>query len=475
MSKRLIVGVTGAGVMLALLTFAIRADASPAVDITATIQNGSNANITGALIGTGVHAAVSVASSTGPLPTGTVDFNRYQNTTCSGTATVEAGVALSSGLAQSATTTVPNTGLSYIVHYSGNGTYPAGDTSCQALTASSTSVTITTNLSTSTAVYAGSSIYDTSTLSGATSNASGAVTYKVYTNNSCNAGEMSAGSGNVVNGIVGNSNSIQFNTPGTYYWQAVYGGDSQNNIATSTCGSEVLTVIATSSPAVNTAPTITLLGANPFYLTVGQTFNDPGATSTDAQEGSLTYKIIKTGVVNTAVVGTTTLTYSVHDSGNLGATTTRTVIVNATSTNPGTGVISGNSYNDVNKNRVADSGEVGLSGWTVKLYKGSGWKKNPIQTTTTDANGHYSFSNLPDGTYSVEQIITKGWSQISPDFRKVVITNGSSKTDANFYDVKKQEVKGRDHKFLKRWVKFWNNGNHYGWFKDGKDGDNDED
>jgi hypothetical protein len=43
---------------------------------------------------------------------------------------------------------------------------------------------------------------------------------------------------------VPDSNAITFNSAGTFYWQAVYSGDTNNNGATSACTSEVLTVTA---------------------------------------------------------------------------------------------------------------------------------------------------------------------------------------------------------------------------------------
>src|SRR5207248_1134835 len=46
----------------------------------------------------------------------------------------------------------------------------------------------------------------------------------------------------VTNGTVPGSAGATFNSTGTFYWQAAYSGDTNNNSATSTCGSEVLTV-----------------------------------------------------------------------------------------------------------------------------------------------------------------------------------------------------------------------------------------
>ncbi len=86
--------------------------------------------------------------------------------------------------------------------------------------------------------------------------------------------------------------------------------------------------------STNTPPTITLIGNNPFNIFIGDTFTDPGATATDAEDGQLTSSIVVSGSVSTSTLGTTTLTYSVVDSGGLGATTTRQVIVLATTTPP---------------------------------------------------------------------------------------------------------------------------------------------
>src|SRR3989344_2178987 len=93
-------------------------------------------------------------------------------------------------------------------------------------------------------------------------------------------------------------------------------------------------IIEVPTPIINTPPTITLLGANPLNLIVGSAFVDPGATATDTEDGNLTSQIVKTGTVNASTTGSYTLTYVVKDSGNLYATTTRTVVVSVTSTPP---------------------------------------------------------------------------------------------------------------------------------------------
>jgi protocatechuate 3,4-dioxygenase beta subunit len=56
---------------------------------------------------------------------------------------------------------------------------------------------------------------------------------------------------------------------------------------------------------------------------------------------------------------------------------------------------------DKNRNGVQDSGETGVAGVKVTLLDADG---NPVSgaTATTDASGHYQFSNLKPGTYSVQ-------------------------------------------------------------------------
>ncbi|MHA4871270.1 SdrD B-like domain-containing protein [Duganella sp. PWIR1] len=56
---------------------------------------------------------------------------------------------------------------------------------------------------------------------------------------------------------------------------------------------------------------------------------------------------------------------------------------------------------DTNRNGVQDSGETGVAGVKVQLLDANG---NAVAgaSTTTDANGNYSFTNLKPGTYSVQ-------------------------------------------------------------------------
>lgn len=164
---------------------------------------------------------------------------------------------------------------------------PGGVADCTYTNHVHASPTITTSLSSTTINVAGSA-NDTATLAGATFDAGGTVTYSVYGSLAdCNAGTngQTAGSKTVTGGIVPPSDSVTFNTAGTYYWQAVYGGDAHNDAASSACTSEVM--IVKTNPTITT----TLVPASPVSIgtAVHDTSSLSGATS-DAT-GTVTYTV----------------------------------------------------------------------------------------------------------------------------------------------------------------------------------------
>src|SRR5262249_549097 len=71
--------------------------------------------------------------------------------------------------------------------------------------------------------------------------------------------------------------------------------------------------------------------------------------------------------------------------------------------------ISGIKYFDKNANDVFDAGDEGLPGVTIVL-SGTQTATGPSVslTTTTDANGAYSFTNLMPGTYQLTELVPTG-------------------------------------------------------------------
>jgi len=66
----------------------------------------------------------------------------------------------------------------------------------------------------------------------------------------------------------------------------------------------------------------------------------------------------------------------------------------------GNGAISGRVYRDDNNNGLSDAGESGIAGQLLRLLDATGAQ---LRTTTTAADGSYTFAALPSGTYTVEQ------------------------------------------------------------------------
>jgi hypothetical protein len=91
-------------------------------------------------------------------------------------------------------------------------------------------------------------VQDTATLTGANARtASGTVTYIAYSDSACTVAVPDATEAvTVANGVVPASKGFDL-TPGTYYWRAVYSGDSLNQPSSSPCGSET-EVVAGEAP-----------------------------------------------------------------------------------------------------------------------------------------------------------------------------------------------------------------------------------
>jgi VCBS repeat-containing protein len=81
-------------------------------------------------------------------------------------------------------------------------------------------------------------------------------------------------------------------------------------------------------PADSAAPVIQLRGEPTVNVTIDAPYSDAGATAGDPEEGDITSRIVVTNPVNTALLGTYTITYAVSDlAGNAAVPVTRTVNV----------------------------------------------------------------------------------------------------------------------------------------------------
>ena len=196
------------------------------------------------------------------------------------------------------------------------------------------SPTITTTLSATAPVAIGTAVHDSATLSGATANAGGTVTYTVYTDDQCSNVLTGAGTKTVTNGVVPDSDPITFNNAGTFYWQAAYSGDANNNPATSVCQSEIV-VVNKNAPSI-----ATLLSET--EVAIGATVHD-SATLTGATAnagGNVTY------TVYTDTNAPTSLPSPDQDGDQRGRSRLRRVTFNSAGTFYWQAVYSGDANND---------------------------------------------------------------------------------------------------------------------------------
>jgi uncharacterized repeat protein (TIGR01451 family) len=103
----------------------------------------------------------------------------------------------------------------------------------------------------------------------------------------------------------------------------------------------------------------------------------------------------------TNVVSIATTTAWDNPNNNNGSATTKPY------SNP-VGSLGDRVWIDANKNGIQDAGEQSLSGVVVALYACNGTM--PINTTVTDVNGNYLFTNLAAGSYKVKFTLPNGYS-----------------------------------------------------------------
>jgi hypothetical protein len=210
-------------------------------------------------IGDPVHDSAALSGATADAG-GSVTYTVYGDATCT-TAVADAGtVSISNGtVPDSNDVTFAAAGTYYWqAAYSGDGNNDAATSECttEIMVVNPNAPSITTSLS-ETSGTAGDSVHDSATLTGVTSDASGSVTFTVYSDAGCTSKFADAGTVTVTNGNVPDSNAVTFDQPGTYYWQAAYSGDSNNTAATSACTDEQLVLAAAPTTPPPTTPPAT--------------------------------------------------------------------------------------------------------------------------------------------------------------------------------------------------------------------------
>lgn len=212
---------------------------------------------------------------------GTVTYDVYSTSDCSGTPVFTSTVGVTSGSVpgSAAFTASPAGSYQWQATYSGDGSNAGATSTCGAESLLvQNAPTLTTHSSESSALK-DDSVIDQATLSGVTSDAGGTVTYDLYPTADCSGDPVLTSTAQVTNGSVPPSAPFVADVLGSYQWQASYSGDGRNQAATSTCGSDPLTVSA--APMV---PLMDMGTSTTYYGLTGGLYADGSDTMASDHE-----------------------------------------------------------------------------------------------------------------------------------------------------------------------------------------------
>jgi len=217
-------------------------------------------NAASVAIGVGVRASAQLTLATASA-SGTLTYGLFNDEGCAGAPVVNAGGGAVSGgqNVESEHKTFGNAGTAYWkATYSGDGNNGPAASACLPLTVTPSSPTVSLTLARS-SVPIGVSAAASVALLGATPSAGGTVKYTLYNDSSCTVNPpVDAGTKNVVNDRVPDSDPISFGSTGTAYWQAVYSGDANNRSAASPCAALSVTKATPSIVALPSSVNVTV-------------------------------------------------------------------------------------------------------------------------------------------------------------------------------------------------------------------------
>jgi uncharacterized repeat protein (TIGR01451 family) len=201
---------------------------------------------TSGTIGTAIHDVATLSGATDNAG-GTITFNLYgpsDEPNCSGDPIYTNTVDVDGPGAYNSGSFTPTTAGTYywIASYSGDGNNQSSSGSCDDDGETSTIAKQPTGISTSaTSGSNGDAIHDVATLSGATENAGGTITFNLYgpsASPNCSGDPIYTNTVDVDGPGAYNSGNFTPSAPGTYYWIASYSGDANNLASSGSCGDE---------------------------------------------------------------------------------------------------------------------------------------------------------------------------------------------------------------------------------------------
>ena len=254
-----------------------------------------------------------------------------------------------------------------------------------------------------------------------------------------------SGGSTITTATIGNgSYSFTGLTDGTYT-VSVEPDDYPTNFIVTTTPSRQLVLDSEASNSIN-------FGFQEQGLITGTVFNDINGSSTqDLNESGLSGVTVTlkdsggTTITSTETVSDGSFSFGSRDAGSyiieatqpsgfIATTSTSASVVvpagGSASAQFGfqqTGLISGTVFSDINGDGIKQTGEPGLSGVTVTLKQGA----TTITSTTTIANGSYSFAGQEAGNYTIEVTTPADFSPTTPLSESVSLVAGGS-SQANF-------------------------------------------
>ena len=260
--------------------------------------------------------------SGGANPTGTITFTIYSDSGCAAAFSAtgfpsSVSATGSNGVQPSSASFTPASAGPYYWNavYSGDVNNKAATSSCEALTVTAASPTITTTAAPSSVTLGTTAptLSDSATLSGGY-HETGTITFTLYYASSCGGTHVDTETVSTVSGDGTYSTPTGYTLPtsgtvtGTYEWVASYGGDTNNGVVSTTCGAESATV-SNASPSIGT--TVSNSGA----ITIGGSATDQGTFSN--AYGTLTGTLVFSAYTSSSCSGGLSFTSgSIAVSGN---------------------------------------------------------------------------------------------------------------------------------------------------------------
>ncbi|MBI1296119.1 trypsin-like serine protease [bacterium] len=194
------------------------------------------------------------------------------------------------------------------------------------------------------------------------------------------------------------------------------------------------------SPALNAGDSsansvATDLDGNPRVvgaaIDLGGYENQPTPTPTPTMTSTPTATPSQTPTVTPVPTHTSTVTPTPTETSTATPVPTNTPMppTPTPTTNPGGGAtVTGSLFNDLNGNRVQDEGEPSIAGAEVTANDATRSADDFVRSVVTDANGVYTFTNVPVGQYVLTVSLPPGQEAVNVPPINVAVTNEEAVT-----------------------------------------------